>query len=175
MLPTPVHLQDGRSAVVRSATPADAEVWIANVNAVASEGIYLMTERFTRTVEEIRVQFRDADPRTALWLIGEVDGVVVAGGNFSRGLPVKSAHTASLGVFVLREYRGLGLGEALMRAGIEWAREVGIRKLKLGVFATNERALALYRRLGFTEEGRLRGEVILGGVPVDEILMSRWL
>ncbi len=59
-----------------------------------------------------------------------------------------------------------------MRAGIEWARDVGVRRLKLGVFETNERALALYRKLGFVEEGRLKGEVVLDGKPVDEILMA---
>jgi RimJ/RimL family protein N-acetyltransferase len=62
-----------------------------------------------------------------------------------------------------------------MDAGLAWVRTSGVRKLTLGVFATNEVALRLYRRLGFPEEGRLRGQVILDGVPVDEILMALWL
>ena len=59
-----------------------------------------------------------------------------------------------------------------MRAGIEWAKSVGITRLRLSVFQTNERAIALHRKLGIVEEGRLNGEVILDGRPVDELLMA---
>ncbi|MDE2046596.1 MAG: GNAT family N-acetyltransferase, partial [Thermoplasmata archaeon] len=51
----------------------------------------------------------------------------------------------------------------------------GIRKLKLRVFATNQRAQKLYRALGFVEEARLRGEVIIEGRVVDDVLMALWL
>lgn len=174
-IPKSVRLKDGRTALVRSARPDDAEVWIANTNAIGSEQVYLMTERFVRSVEEIRAQFQDAGPRAALWLVAEVDSKVVGGANFRRGNWSKNAHTADSGAAIRKEYRGLGIGEALMRAGLEWAQSVGIRKLKLGVFATNDRAIALYRKLGFVEEARLKGEVILDGRPVDEILMALWI
>ena len=51
----------------------------------------------------------------------------------------------------------------------------GIRKLFLGVFSTNERAIALYGALGFEGEGRLRGQVILDGLSADLLLMSHWI
>jgi RimJ/RimL family protein N-acetyltransferase len=174
-LPATVRLRDGRSALLRDARPEDAEAHIANTNAIASERVFLMTETFARSAEEIRAQFRDADPTRALWLVAEVGGKVVGGANLARGAWSKNAHTATVGVALLPEFRGRGIGEALMREGLEWARRVGVRKVKLGVFATNERALALYRKLGFEEEARLRGEVILDGRPVDEVLMALWL
>jgi RimJ/RimL family protein N-acetyltransferase len=174
-LPETVLLKDGRSAIVRRARPEDSEAWIAHVNAIGAEGVYIMTEKFTRTVEEIRKQFQEDAPPTTLWLAAEVDGRLVGGANFSRGGPSKNAHTASLGVTVRKEFRGLGLGEAMMQAGIAWARSVGVAKLKLGVFATNTSAIALYHKLGFVEEGRLKNEVILEGRPVDELLMARFL
>lgn len=59
-----------------------------------------------------------------------------------------------LGMMVAAESRGRGVGTALMVAAIAWAREQGLHKLSLGVFASNEPALALYRKLGFVEEGR---------------------
>jgi hypothetical protein len=169
------HLKDGRNALIRRARPEDAEAWIANANAVGSEMIYLMTERFSRTPEEIRRQFVETDPNLDLWLVGALDGLIVAGANFNRGRASKGNHVAALGVSVRKEVRGLGVGEAMMRHGIGWARSVGVKKLKLGVFATNERALGLYRKLGFVEEGRMKGEVIIEGKPVDEILMALWL
>ncbi|MGB6442371.1 MAG: GNAT family N-acetyltransferase, partial [Thermoplasmata archaeon] len=142
------------------------------VNAIGAEKVFIMTEKFTRTPEEIRTQFRDNDPWFALWLVADVGATVVGGASFRRGVASKNAHSADLGVSVRKEFRGLGLGEAMMRTGMEWARSVGVTRLRLGVFATNATAIALYRKLGFVEEGRLRGEVILHGGPVDEVLMA---
>jgi ribosomal protein S18 acetylase RimI-like enzyme len=53
-----------------------------------------------------------------------------------------------------RDWRGRGVGSALVRAVISRAREQGLHKLSLEVFAHNAAAIALYRRAGFTEEGR---------------------
>lgn len=60
-----------------------------------------------------------------------------------------------LGMMVAVDRRGLGVGTALVSAAIDWARERGLHKLALGVFPHNEAAIALYRKLGFVEEGRL--------------------
>jgi RimJ/RimL family protein N-acetyltransferase len=60
-----------------------------------------------------------------------------------------------LGMFVAREWRGRGVGSALVEAAIEWSRERGLHKVSLGVFPHNEAAIALYRKFGFVEEGRL--------------------
>jgi len=73
------------------------------------------------------------------------------------------------------ECRRIGLGTALLERALDWARSVGIRKMNLEVFASNSGAIALYRKMGFEEEGRRRGEFIIDGVPVDGILMARWL
>jgi RimJ/RimL family protein N-acetyltransferase len=174
-LPTTAPLRDGGRVLLRAARAEDAEAHIENWKAIGAEGVYLMTERFTRTVEEVREQFRDVDPRSALWLVAELEGRIVGGANLQRGRWAKNAHTADLGIAIRREFRGRGIGEVLLRAGLEWAREVGIRKVKLGVFATNDRAIALYRKLGFEVEARLKGEVVLDGQPVDEVLMALWL
>lgn len=171
-LPTSTRLKDGRYAIIRRAGPEDADAWVANVNAIGAERVFIMTEAFQRSAEEVRKQFTETDPLQELWLAAEVEGALAGGADFRRGTHSKNSHVASLGVAILKRYRGLGLGEAMMRAGIEWARSVGISRLKLGVFASNERALALYRKMGFAEEGRLRGEVVLEGKPVDEILMA---
>lgn len=168
-------LKDGRTGLVRAAEPRDAEAWIEHINAVGAERVFLFTETFGHSLEEVREQFRTADPAEVLWLAAEVDGRLVGAADFRRGRRPKSAHTATLGLSVRKPYRELGLGEGMLRAGIAWAHREGIRKLRLGVFATNERAISLYRKLGFSEEGRLRAEAIIDGEPVDEILMALFL
>jgi ribosomal protein S18 acetylase RimI-like enzyme len=59
-----------------------------------------------------------------------------------------------LGMAVARDRRGHGVGSALMSAAIEWARERGLHKISLSVFAHNAAGIALYRKFGFVEEGR---------------------
>jgi RimJ/RimL family protein N-acetyltransferase len=59
-----------------------------------------------------------------------------------------------IGMAVAREWRGRGVGSALVAAAIEWARKRGLHKLSLSVFPHNAAAIALYRKFGFVEEGR---------------------
>ena len=60
-----------------------------------------------------------------------------------------------IGMMVAAGWRGRGAGTALVAAAIEWARAHGLHKLALSVFPHNHAAIALYRKFGFVEEGRL--------------------
>ena len=173
--PEKVTLKDGRTAVIRRAAPRDAKAVIAHVNAVGAEGIYIMTEKLRKTPPEEKEVFRNADGKSGLYLVALVGREIVGSADIERGRHSKNRHTARLGIAIRKEARGIGLGRAMMEAMISWARSVGVRKLTLGVFESNTAAVALYRKLGFTREGRLRGQVILHREPVDELLMAPWL
>jgi ribosomal protein S18 acetylase RimI-like enzyme len=97
----------------------------------------------------------DIEARAASWTL---DGTLVA---VSGAEIVGSVHVersppgfGEIGMAVTREWRGRGVGSALLAGAIEWARERGLHKLSLGVFAHNAGAIALYRKFGFVEEGR---------------------
>jgi RimJ/RimL family protein N-acetyltransferase len=57
-------------------------------------------------------------------------------------------------MMVAADWRGQGVGTALVAAAIDWAQARGLHKLTLSVFPQNEAAVALYRKFGFVEEGR---------------------
>jgi RimJ/RimL family protein N-acetyltransferase len=59
-----------------------------------------------------------------------------------------------IGMLVAADWRGQGVGTALVAAAIDWARARGLHKLTLSVFPQNEAAIALYRKFEFVEEGR---------------------
>ena len=97
----------------------------------------------------------DVEARAASWTL---DGTIVAVGG---GEVIGSIHVGvsghgygEIGMAIAREWRNRGVGSALMAAAIDWARERGLHKLSLGVFAHNAAGLALYRKYGFVEEGR---------------------
>lgn len=64
-----------------------------------------------------------------------------------------------LGMLVAREWRGRGVGTALVAAAIAWARSEGMHKLCLGVFPHNAAAIALYEKTGFEREGLARQHI----------------
>ena len=97
----------------------------------------------------------DVEARAAGWTL---DGtiVAVAGTEVVGSVHVEPSRHGfgEIGMAVAREWRGRGVGSALLAAAIEWSRERGLHKLSLGVFAHNAAAIALYRKFGFVEEGR---------------------
>ena len=97
----------------------------------------------------------DVDQRAATWML---DGtlVAVAASEIIGSLHVDASRFGfgEIGMAVARQWRGRGVGSALLESAIEWARGRSLHKLSLGVFPHNAAAVALYRRFGFIEEGR---------------------
>ena len=62
------------------------------------------------------------------------------------------------------------MGTALVTAAVEWARARGLHKLALSVFPHNEAAIALYRKFGFSEEGRLVRHVRRAGGELWDLI-----
>ncbi|MBM3521890.1 MAG: GNAT family N-acetyltransferase [Alphaproteobacteria bacterium] len=76
-------------------------------------------------------------------------------------------HVGILGVGLVPEARGRGLGPALMRAAIARAWANGLTRIELSVRADNTIARSLYLRLGFVDEGFQRQAVCVDGVYHD--------
>ena len=82
--------------------------------------------------------------------------VAVAAGDLVGSLSVEVSPFGfgAIAMGVAPQWRGRGVGSALLAAAIVWARERGLHKLTLSVFPHNAAAIALYRKFGFIEEGR---------------------
>jgi RimJ/RimL family protein N-acetyltransferase len=97
----------------------------------------------------------DVDAWAARWRV-EGTFVAAASGEIVGSLNVEPSRFGfgEIGMAVAREWRGRGVGSALLAAAIEWSREHNLHKLSLSVFPHNAAAIALYRKFGFVEEGR---------------------
>jgi ribosomal protein S18 acetylase RimI-like enzyme len=76
-------------------------------------------------------------------------------------------------IYVLHRFFGAGVGARLMRAAVDDAHAAGKRRILLGVYSGNERALAFYARHGFRTIGRRRFEV--GANHYDDVVLAREL
>ncbi len=161
--------------VVRPARPRDAASFLAMWRGVVAEGRFVRPDEVRGSVRDFRRQFRDAWTRERAEIVA-VDGERVIG-HLSIGREGGSVtrHIASIGMSVAADRRGTGVGSALLDAAIRWGREMGIEKLALSVYPHNDAARALYRKFGFTEEGRLSGHSKKAVGYLDEIPMGLWL
>jgi GNAT superfamily N-acetyltransferase len=146
-------------ARIRATRPED----IASVAA-----IYLSLARHHAALDPVEYRVPDRDAVFArfsaeleaaeeedLHIVAEVDGVVVGqldaiGGRRRPPGSMRVPRTsASIGIAVLDEWRGRGIGTALMAAAEDWARGRGLTVLELDVATPNEGGRRLYERLGY--------------------------
>ncbi len=89
-----------------------------------------------------------------------------------RGDRESIAHTGSLGMGLIKEHRGQGVGRRLMETAISAAKAQGVERVELEVFASNAAAVTLYRKLGFREEGRKLKARKIDGAYDDSLVMA---
>lgn len=81
-------------------------------------------------------------------------------------------HVAHLGTYVLRDWRGRGVGRRLAEVTLAFARAQAYEKAVVYVLAHNEGGLAYYGGLGFERRGTLVGQTRIDGVYHDEVVME---
>ena len=175
-----ITLNDGRTLVLRSAEEKDAAAMIDYMKKTAEETHYLV-----RYPEEISIEperekeflKNNLEADDAAWFtVFEGDKVV---GNCSIGRHrnhIKLKHRCDFAIAIEQAYCNTGLGTILMQKAIDKAREIGFEQMELGVYADNDRAIALYKKMGFKESGKsLRAYKLKDGTYIDEIMMVLFL
>lgn len=161
---------------VRPARAADVRSMLRMFSAVASERRFIRTESVSRDrARRIRRSFRRPWTRERADIVAVADGRVVGHLGVEREEGPILDHVASLGMGVAREWRGRGIGSALLAEAFRWAQWAGVEKLALTVYPGNEAAISLYGKFGFEEEGRLVAHSKKSYGYEDEVVMGRWL
>jgi hypothetical protein len=167
--------KDGRTFVTRNAREGDADALLRNINSVGAEGEFILTERLTHNLRQEREWIRGFDNESTVLYVAEVGGVVVGQVDVRIAAFAKARHVANVGIAIIKPYRGIGIGRALMERALAWMIERGVEKATLEVFSTNERAIGLYRQLGFEVEGVRKRHYKVRGAYVDDVMMAKWL
>ncbi len=104
-------------------------------------------------------------------LVAEVKGKVIGYATVKRdddGL----RHRGWLGIAIKKEFRGLGIGTELMRRIIDEARKLDFKLILLETSSLNDRAIHVYRKIGFKEVGRISMGMRINDKYVDTIIMA---
>ncbi len=164
--------RNGRPWVIRPSRDEDAPDLAALIDAIAAEGELIVAEPGEAETMRVSARLVSIVAEGGLSLSLEADGVLAGNAMVYRRAGSHYNHVGEMAIVVSNEHRGAGFGRMLIEMAIAWCRVVGVTKLSLQVFTDNARAIALYRSLGFAEEGVARGEVRMPSGDRDLLLMA---
>ena len=151
-----IKLKDGRNALLRPPVPDDAETLIDFLKRASAETDFLLrgAEDSVMSVDDERKFIennRKSENQLMICCFVEDNGEYRFAGNCGLGFNSrrKTAHRASIGIAILKEFWGNGIGTALMNEADRAARERGVLQLELEFIEGNSRARALYEKCGF--------------------------
>ena len=158
---------------VRPITEADIPGFHAALDAVARESSFLRGNRAPPLDDVKRFVLDNIRNRNPQLVAVSDAGGVVGWCDIVRGRGDHESHSGELGMGVMAQWRGAGIGRQLLAATIATADAEKFLRIELSVHADNLRAIALYQSSGFVEEGRKRKARLKSSVPVDVLLMAR--
>lgn len=169
------------SATIRMAAPADAPA-LALVGAATFletyagvvDGAAIVRHCAQRQTESVYAAAL-ADAQQALWLAEAAPGAAPVGYLHLAppDLPVETrpGDIEMKRIYVLSKLHRSGLGLMLLQAGLAHARATARKRMLLGVYKHNERAIGFYKAHGFHSIGERQFDV--GGAVYCDWVMAR--
>lgn len=154
-----VKLKNEQVCILRNPKPDDAVQLVEYLKATAAETDFLLKylEEVSITAEQEKEFIESLNgSRRDLMILAEVDGEVAGNCSFSPvGEKTRVRHRCSIGIALYKKYWGLGIGRELMSLLLQSAKECGYEQAELEVVSKNERAVALYEKIGFERVGEM--------------------
>ena len=172
-----VKLKDDRTAILRAPDWHDLDGLLALIGELVDERAEILrTTKPSRAgeAEWLGARLASIEKGDLIALLAELGGRLVGSAEVERwGQQFPEVdHVGVVGIGILKTGRGIGLGTALLESLIQLSKEVGFKVLILDTFATNTVAQGLYKKIGFTEVGRIPKAIHRNGNYVDLIRFS---
>ncbi|MCF3111888.1 GNAT family N-acetyltransferase [Niabella sp. CC-SYL272] len=156
--PVIVTLKNKITVTIRAAVKTDAEGLLEAGWRYLQESPYLITTinefNFTRPQERAWIRSLNESDNSLL-LVAEYNHQIIGNLQLRGEARSKIRHNALLGIAIRNQWQSVGLGTSLIQTAISWARQKRtLKHIWLHVHATNEKAIALYQKMGFREAGR---------------------
>lgn len=162
---------------LRVAQEADARALRVLLEQVSYETPYLVDasagERSWEQEADLIATYQQ-DPHSIM-LVAQVADDLIGLGELSVLDQDRQNHVAELGICILKDYWGLGIGKLFMESLLEFAQASGLKVITLEVLVDNERAIRLYQAFGFEIRGRLSQRLRVDSNYLDVYTMERVL
>lgn len=176
--PQEYKLKNGKVVLLRTTQVKDATQLVRLMKDVIKEGPFTLYEpdEYKSTVKsEAKRISRFKNSPGKIYLVCEYKNEITGFISFDNWDTRRTSHTGLFSVFLKKKWRCLGIGRILVNGLIDWGKSNPVnKKLSLAVFSTNTNAIALYKKLGFKQEGRCPADMIINGKNVDSILMYKF-
>jgi L-phenylalanine/L-methionine N-acetyltransferase len=161
-----------RNVVIRSAEPGDAAAISAHFSL---PGVYEGLLQLPDAPVASRLEFlQKIEPQSCRLVAVAGDEIVGSAGLHVLQASLRRMHVRYLGISVSPEWQGQAIGRRLLARLLDWADNwAGVLRVELHVHVDNERAMSLYRSMGFVEEGRHKAYSLKNGRYVDSLSMAR--
>ena len=138
---------------VRRIGAEDVEGFHKCLDSVAKEGIYIAKDK-APDIDRLKAFVESNIDNDISQYVAVVDGTIVGWCDAISSQTKSLRHRAELGMGVIKDMRGKGIGEKLLNATLEDLRRKGIKRIDLDVRADNGKAIKLYLKMGFVEYAR---------------------
>ena len=170
------NAKDGRNVLLRTPRWRDLDDLLELINSLVDEKaeIYI-TQKPTREAEAewlLKVLSR-LEKDEQFFLVAEVGKKVVASSDFQVKGGDEEHRVGAIGIIVRDGYRNLGIGTEMLKTLLEQAAFFGLRTVTVNAFATNERAIHVYEKVGFVHSGIIPKKHLRQGRFIDEVIMSK--
>ena len=147
-----ILLKNGETAILCSPGPEDAAQMLENLKTTAAETDFMLRypEECTMTTAQ-EVDFLQgiiASPNQ-LMILCEINGQIVGNCYLSFQPFIKTRHRGYVAMGIVKAHWNNGIGTAMFRELFDFAAKCRITQLELDVIEGNDRAMALYEKMGF--------------------------
>lgn len=170
------RMEEALDVIIREAIPEDAPELLRVTKKIGQETDFLIMDEngLGMAIEGLAFELAAIyeSPNNTL-LVAQADDRIIGTASIRGENNPKVAHIGEVGISILKEYWGLGLGQLLLEELIYWAEENKLARLELTVQERNKRAIKLYQKFGFQQEAVMeRGVIDQDGNYLNVLLMS---
>ena len=176
-----IKLKNGEKVIIRHLKESDKDgVW-KNFNDVLEEGTYLPV--FTPVISEVEKDswYETIRREKEICIVAEIPSMespynIIGQCEISNSDWAAAAHVGILGIIVRKNYRSLTIGRKLIDFTIRESKKlINKEKILVSSFSTNERAIHLFKKLGFKVVGVRKKQFFMESNYIDEVMMELWI
>jgi len=157
----------------------DLKSTLEMINSLVDEKAYITVQKKLTIKEEkeyLKKVAKEIENKNAVYLNLDINGKVRGNARVSLIDSGPRKHMGELGISIMKEARGRGLGEKLFKKIVEKAvKELKVKIITLYVVSKNKVAINLYKKMGFKKISTIKKGYNHYGELLDNITMIKYI